>query len=47
MAAALFLEINGLTFGAPEEEVLVYTRSLAAGEIGAAEYAAWLDASCK
>lgn len=46
VAAALFLEINGLTFGAPEEEVVAYTRSLAAGDIGADEYAAWLKKSC-
>lgn len=46
MAAALFLEANGLTFGASEEEVVIYTRSLAAGEIIAEEYAVWLKASC-
>lgn len=46
VAAALFLEINGLKFTAPEEEVVAYTRSLAAGEIGADEYAAWLKKSC-
>ncbi len=47
MAAALFLEVNGLSFGAPEEEAVVYTRALAAGEIGANEYAAWLNVSCR
>lgn len=47
MAAALFLETNGLSFGAPEEEVVAQTRALAAGEISAEEYAAWLNASCK
>lgn len=46
MASALFLEANGLRFGASEEEVVIHTRSLAAGEIGAEEYAAWLKASC-
>ncbi len=38
MAVALFLEVNGLSFGASEEEAVVYTRALAAGEIGAKEY---------
>lgn len=47
MAAALFLEANGLRFEAPEEAVAVYTRALAAGEIGAKEYAEWLKASCE
>ncbi len=47
VAAALFLEVNGLNFGASEENVVAYTRSLAAGEIGAKEYAEWLEASCK
>jgi len=47
MAAALFLEVNGLRFGASEENVVAYTRSLAAGEIGAEEYAAWLKESCE
>ena len=46
MAAALFLEVNGLKFGATEESAVVYTRALAAGEIGADEYAAWLKESC-
>lgn len=46
MAAALFLESNGLKFGASEEEVVAYTRALAAGEIDADEYAVWLKKSC-
>jgi len=46
MAAALFLEINGLRFGATEESAVAYTRSLAAGEIGVEEYAGWLKESC-
>ena len=45
MAAALFLETNGFVFQASEEEAVVYTLALAAGEIRAAEYAAWLDRS--
>ena len=47
LAAALFLEINGLRFKAPEEEVVVFTRALAAGEIGGPEYASWLKASSR
>ena len=46
MAAALFLEVNGLSFGATEESSVAYTRALAAGEIGADEYAEWLKESC-
>lgn len=46
MSAALFIEANGWSFGASEEEVVAHTRALAAGEIGAEEYAAWLKASC-
>ncbi len=46
MAAALFLEVTGLRFEAPEEEVVLQTLALAAGEIDQAAYAAWLKASC-
>ncbi len=46
MAAALFLEINGLSFQAPEEEVVLQTLALAAGEIDETDYAVWLKASC-
>ena len=46
MAAALFVEANGWSLGASEEEVVVHTRALAAGEISAEEYAAWLKDSC-
>ena len=42
MAAALFLEANGWSFWATEEDVVVRTLALAAGAIGAAEYARWL-----
>jgi death-on-curing protein len=45
MAAALFLETNGFDFHAPEEEAVVHTLALAAGDIAAAEYAAWLARS--
>ena len=47
VAAALFLEINGFDFVAPEEEVVLQTLALAAGEIRDKDYAAWLRASCK
>jgi death-on-curing protein len=46
MAAALFLEVNGLRFDAPEEEVVLQTLALAAGELDQDGYAAWLKASC-
>ena len=42
MAAALFLEVNGWSFQASEEDVVVRTLALAAGAIGGAEYAHWL-----
>jgi death-on-curing protein len=47
MAAALFLEINNHSFIAPEEEVVVQTLTLAAGELTEANYALWLKDSCK
>lgn len=46
IAAALFLEVNGLSFQAPEEEAVERTLALAAGAIGEADYAAWLEKSC-
>ncbi len=45
MAASLFLEVNGLRLEALEEEVVLQTLALAAGEINQAAYAAWLKAS--
>lgn len=47
VAAVLFLETNGHRFSAPEEEAVLRTLALAAGEISAAEYAAWLAESCE
>jgi len=47
MAAFTFLGVNGEAFAASEEEVLVMTRALAAGEVPEAGYAAWLKDSCK
>jgi death-on-curing protein len=46
MVAALFLELNGYRFEASETEVVIFTRSLAAGEIALADYAAWLERCC-
>jgi len=47
LAAALFLEVNGLRFAASEETVVIHTLGLAAGEINGVEYADWLEASCE
>lgn len=46
MAAALFLETNGFVFNAPEEQAVLQTLGLAAGEVGEAGYAQWLRESC-
>ena len=43
--AALFLESNGHSFRAPEEEVVERTLALAAGAIKEADYAEWLERS--
>jgi len=45
--AALFLQCNGWRVVAPEESVVAHTLALAAGEIGEAEYAGWLETSCE
>ena len=45
--AALFLALNGRRLVASEVEVVLRTLALAAGEIGEAEYAAWLKANTK
>lgn len=42
LAAALFLEANGVRFNAREEDAVVQTLALAAGAINADEFAAWL-----
>jgi death on curing protein len=47
VAAALFLEVNGVRFKAPEAEAVVMTRALAAGEVDEAGYARWLADSCR
>lgn len=46
MAAYTFLGINGFRLEAPEEEAVLQTLALAAGELDADGYAAWLKHSC-
>lgn len=46
MAAYTFLAMNGQQLGAPEEEAVLQTLALAAGETDADHYAAWLRRSC-
>lgn len=46
MSAYTFLGINGYQLQASEEEAVIMTRDLAAGEATEAEYAAWLENSC-
>lgn len=45
MAAYVFLAVNGQQLIASEEEAVLQTLALAAGEIGAPEHAAWLAAN--
>lgn len=47
VSAALFLEINGYRFSAPEEQVVERTLALAVGAVAEADYAAWLEKSCR
>lgn len=47
VAAALFLEANGLYFTAPEEEAVERTLALAARAIMESDYADWLRRSCE
>lgn len=46
MAAYTFLGINALQLEAPEEEAVLNTLALAAGELDAPDFAAWLAQSC-
>jgi death-on-curing protein len=46
MAAYTFLGINGYRLDAPEEEAVLQTLALAAGELDADGYAPWLKRSC-
>jgi death-on-curing protein len=43
IAAALFIETNGYRFQAPEEEAVLETLALAAGETSEEAYATWLE----
>lgn len=43
IAAALFIETNGYRFQAPEEEAVLETLALAAGETSEEAYAVWLE----
>ncbi|HEY5752041.1 MAG TPA: type II toxin-antitoxin system death-on-curing family toxin [Chthoniobacterales bacterium] len=45
--AALFLELNGRRFTAPEVEVVLRTLALAAGEMSEEAFAEWLKANSK
>jgi death-on-curing protein len=47
MLGAGFLERNGFEFHAGEEEVVLRTLALAAGEMSESEYAAWLKADSR
>lgn len=47
LCAAWFLESNDYRFIAPEPEAVLQTVGLAAGEIGAEAYAAWLERNCE
>ncbi len=47
LAAALFLEINGESFAAPEIEVVERTLALAARAIEESDYRDWLERSCR
>jgi len=43
LAAALFLEANGVRFHGTETDAVIMTLGLAAGEVTAEEYATWLE----
>ena len=47
VAAYTFLGINGFDFTAPEEEAVIFTRDLAAGEITLEQYTLWLQKSSR
>ena len=47
LAAALFLECNGQSFSSSEQDVVLKTLGLAAGEVSEADYADWLRLSCR
>ena len=45
VAAYTFLGINGMDFNASEEEAVIFTRGLAAGDVTIEEYMLWLRKS--
>lgn len=45
--AVMFLDLNGQILRASEADATIQTLALAAGELGEAGYAAWLEANCK
>jgi death on curing protein len=47
LVAVVFLELNGLRFGASEVEAALKTLALAAGELSEASFATWLQANCR
>ena len=47
IVGALFLELNGYRFSAPEDDVVAQTLALAAGGIDVEAYADWLRANSK
>ena len=47
LAAAIFLEANGLRFEATEEDAVVKTLALASGAMTAGDFAAWLKFACR
>lgn len=46
MAAYTFLGINGFRLEAPEEQAVLHTLALAAGELDADAFSTWLSQSC-
>jgi death-on-curing protein len=46
-ATAIFLELNGYSLTAGNQEVLVFTRQVVAGAMELAGLAAWLEAHCR
>lgn len=47
LAAALFLEANGIRFAAAEEAAVVQMLALASGAITAEDFALWLKQACQ
>ena len=47
MAAYTFLGANGYSLEGAEEDAVLHTVGLAAGEISAEDYAQWLETNCK